>query len=78
MSHEAYCEDFFITADKNTIALVEQLVLWKKRNLTLYAADVLNLMIDNNLITMVEVEQIMESTKNKPLDIILPTSYISQ
>lgn len=76
MSHEAYCEDFFITADKNTIAFVEQIVLWKKRNLTLYAADVLNLMIDNNLITMVEVEQIMESIRNKSLDITLPTRYI--
>jgi len=76
MSHEAYCEDFFITADKNTVAFVEQIVLWKKRNLTLYAADVLNLLIDNNLISLVEVEQIMESTKNNSLDIALPTRYI--
>lgn len=76
MSHEAYCEDYFTTADKNTVAFVEQIVLWKKRNLTLYAADVLNLMIDNNLISLVEVEQIIESSKNKPLDITLPTRYI--
>jgi hypothetical protein len=76
MSHEAYCEDFFTTADKNTIAFVEQIMIWKKRNLTLYPTDVLNLMIDHNLISMVEVEQIIESTKNKSLDITLPTRYI--
>lgn len=76
MSHEAYCEDYFTTADKNTVAFVEQVLMWKKRNLTLYAADVLNLMIDNNLISLVEVEQIMESTRNKSLDITLPTRYI--
>lgn len=76
MSHEAYCEDYFTTADKNTVAFVEQVLMWKKRNLTLYATDVLNLMIDNNLISLVEVEQIMESTKNNSIDITLPTRYI--
>jgi hypothetical protein len=76
MSHEAYCEDFFTTADKNTINFVEQIVLWKRRNLMLYPDDILNMLIDNNLITMVEVEQIIDTTKQKSLDITLPTRYI--
>jgi hypothetical protein len=77
MSHEAYCEDFFTTADKNTINFVEQIVLWKRRNLMLYPDDILNMLIDSNLITMVEVEQIIDTTKQKSLDITLPTRYIS-
>jgi hypothetical protein len=76
MSHEAYCEDFFTTADKNTINFVEQIVLWKRRNLMLYPDDILNMLIDNNLITIVEVEQIIDTTKQKSLDITLPTRYI--
>lgn len=76
MAHEAFCEDYFITADKNTVAFVEQVLMWRKKKWTLYPTDVLNLMIDNNLISLVEVEQIMESTKNNSLDITLPTRYI--
>ena len=76
MAHEAFCEDYFITADKNTVAFVEQVLMWRKKKWTLYATDVLNLMIENNLISAIEVEQIIESTTNKPLDITLPTRYI--
>jgi len=78
MSHEAYCEDFFTTADKNTINFVEQITLWKKRNLMLYPNDVLNMLIDCNMITMVEVEQILEMTNKKQVDITLPTRYIAE
>lgn len=76
MSHEAYCEDFFMTADKNTIKFVEQICLWKKRKLMLYPTDVLNMLIDCNMVSMVEVEQILEATSKKPVDITLPTRYI--
>lgn len=78
MSHEAYCEDFFTTADKNTINFVEQITMWKKRNLMLYPTDVLNMLIDCNLISMVEVEQIIEASSKKPVDITLPTRYIAE
>ena len=78
MSHEAYCEDFFTTADKNTIKFVEQICMWKKRNLVLYPTDVLNMLIDCNLINMVEVEQILEMTGEKVVDITLPTRYIAE
>jgi hypothetical protein len=77
MNSDLFCEDFFTTADKNTINLVQQIVMWKRKNLMLYPDDILNMLIDNNLITMVEVEQIIDMTNQKSLDISLPTRYIS-
>ena len=78
MSHEAYCEDFFVTADKNTVKFVEQICMWKKKNMMLYPTDILNMMIDCNLLTIVEAEQIMEVTNKKQVDITLPTRYIAE
>lgn len=78
MSHEAYCEDFFVGADEKVIKLIEQICLWKTKNLMLYPNDVLNMLIDCNLVNMVEVEQILEASKKKDVDITLPTRYISE
>ena len=43
-----------------------------------YPNDVLNMLIDCNMITMVEVEQILEMTNKKQVDITLPTRYIAE
>ena len=77
MDSDLFCEDYYIGADKKIVNLVEHLLAWKKSNHMLYSADVLNMMIDLNLISMVEVLQIIDSTGNKKLDITLPTSYIT-
>ena len=77
MDSDLFCEDYYVSADEKIVNLVEQILAWKKSSVMLYPADVLNMMIDLNLISMVEVLQIIESTNNKHLDITLPSRYIS-
>lgn len=56
--------------------LAEKIVVWMKYKQLLYPVDVLNLMIDCNLISISEVEEIIESTMKKPIDLGLPNIYI--
>lgn len=78
MTHEAFGEDYFKPVDKNVVNLVEQICMWSRKSYVMYPTDVLNMLIENNIITKVEVDNIVEQTNKKPLDITLPTSYISQ
>lgn len=65
-----------MTATSETKQLAEKIVVWMKYKQLLYPVDVLNLMIDSNLISISEVEDIIESTMKKPIDLGLPNRYI--
>jgi hypothetical protein len=78
MTHEAYCEDFFKPANENVVKIVEQISMWSRKSYVLYPTDVLNMLIEHNLISQVEVEKIVNDTRQKPLDLTLPQRYIGE
>jgi hypothetical protein len=56
--------------------LAEKIIVCMKYKQLLYPADVLNLMIDCNLISITETEEMIETITKKPLDLRLPNRYI--
>jgi hypothetical protein len=60
------------------LKVVEQLVIWRKHKQLLYPIDVINMMIQNGLVTESEVREIIEANDKKSLDIKLPPVYISE
>lgn len=77
MDTDLFCEDFYQAPDEKVVKLVTQLLAWKRQNLMLYPNDVLNMLIDNGLITKYDIQNIIDDVEKKTLDISLPTSYIS-
>jgi hypothetical protein len=77
MDTDLFCEDFYQAPDEKVVKLVTQLLAWKRQNLMLYPNDVLNMLIDNDLITKYDIQNIIDDVEKKTLDISLPTSYIS-
>lgn len=57
--------------------VVEQLAMWRRKKFSLFPEDVMNMLIENGLITKDEVEQVIENAKKKELDIHLPKVYIT-
>lgn len=57
--------------------VVEQLAMWCRKKFSLFPEDVMNMLIENGLITKDEVEQVIENAKKKELDIHLPKVYIT-
>ena len=60
------------------LKVVEQLAIWKTHKQLLYPIDVMNMMIDNGVVTESEVREVIESVKKKQLDIRLPSVYINE
>lgn len=77
MNSDLFCEDYYQAPDEKVVKLVTQLLAWKKYNLLLYPNDVLNMLIDNGLITKYDIQNIIDDVEKKTLDITLPTCYIS-
>ena len=57
--------------------VVEQLAMWLRKKFTIFPEDVMNILIENGLITVEDVQQIIENTQKKELDIRLPKVYIT-
>ena len=57
--------------------VVEQLAMWRRKKFSLFPEDVMNMLIENGLITKEEVEKIIEDGSKKELDIRLPKVYIT-
>jgi len=51
--------------------------MWRRKKFSLFPEDVMNMLIENGLITKDEVEQVIENAKKKELDIHLPKVYIT-
>lgn len=57
--------------------VVEQLAMWRRKKFSLFPEDVMNMLIENGLITEEDVQQVIEKAKKKELDIRLPKVYIT-
>lgn len=55
---------------------IKQIIIWKKYKQLLYPDDVLNMMIDCNLIKYIDLEELIKEIDKKPLDLLLPNTYI--
>ena len=66
---------FFLMTDIEKV--VEQLAMWRRKKFSLFPEDVMNMLIENGLITKEEVEKIIEDGSKKELDIRLPKVYIT-
>lgn len=74
MSHEAYGEDYYTSPDSKVVALVEEIYAWRRQSL--YAHDVLNMLIDSGLINLHDVKNIIDKDNIKQRAAKLPTSHI--
>lgn len=77
MDTDLFCEDFYIEPDPKIVKFIEEVYKWKRQNLMLYPNDVMNLLIETGNVAMIDVLNIFAKAENKPLDITLPTCYIS-
>ena len=77
MDSDLFCEDYYTPPNENIVKLVTQLLAWKRQNLMLYPNDVLNMLIDCEFLNKYEMQNIIDDVDKKPLDISLPTCYIS-
>ena len=77
MDSDLFCEDYYQPPDAKIVKIIEQLEAWRRKRLTLYSNDVMNMLIDAELITVHDTENILNSLQNKSVDITLPTCYIS-
>lgn len=57
--------------------VVEQLAMWRRKKFSLFPEDVMNMLIENGLITAEDVQQVIENAQKKELDIHLPKVYIT-
>lgn len=57
--------------------VIEQLAMWRRKKFSLFPEDVMNMLIENDLITEDNVRQVIETTQKKELDIRLPKVYIT-
>jgi hypothetical protein len=57
--------------------VVEQLAMWRRKKFSLFPEDVMNMLIENGLITVEDVQQVIEKAQKKELDIRLPKVYIT-
>lgn len=57
--------------------VVEQLAMWRRKKFSLFPEDVMNMLIENGLITAEDVQQVIEKAQKKELDIHLPKVYIT-
>lgn len=51
---------------EKVVALAKEVAMWKKYNQTLIAEDVLNMILDNEMLTKAEMKEIMEKTNHHP------------
>jgi hypothetical protein len=77
MNSELFCEDYYIQTNEQTIKFVEEIYKWKKKNLTMYPNDVINILIETGNLSTLDVLNIFQKAEKKSLDITLPTCYIS-
>jgi hypothetical protein len=77
MNSELFCEDYYIQTNEQTIKFVEETYKWKKKNMTMYPNDVINILIETGNLTTLDVLNIFQKAEKKSLDITLPTCYIS-
>jgi hypothetical protein len=77
MNSELFCEDYYIQTNEQTIKFVEEIYKWKKKNMTMYPNDVINILIETGNLTTLDVLNIFQKAEKKSLDITLPTCYIS-
>jgi len=66
---------FFLVTDIEKV--VEQLAMWSRKKFSLFPEDVMNILIENGLITAEDVQQVIENAQKKELDIRLPKVYIT-
>lgn len=76
MQNDLFCEDYYQPPNPNIVKMIEQLEGWRRKHLTLYPNDVINMLIDAELITVYDAEKILKIVQEKSLDITLPTCYI--
>ena len=57
--------------------VVEHLAMWRRKKFSLFPEDVMNMLIENGLITAEDVQQVIEKAQKKELDIRLPKEYIT-
>ena len=57
--------------------VVEQLAMWRRKKFTIFPEDVMNMLIENGVISEENVQQVVESAQKKELDIRLPKVYIT-
>jgi hypothetical protein len=57
--------------------VVEQLAMWLRKKFTIFPEDVMNMLIENGVISEENVQQVVESAQKKELDIRLPKVYIT-
>ena len=77
MNSELFCEDYYIQTNEQTIKFVEEIYKWKKKNLTMYPNDVINILIETGNLSTLDVLNIFQKAEKKSIDITLPTCYIS-
>lgn len=77
MNSELFCEDYYIQPNEKIVKFVEEIYKWKKKNLTMYPNDVINILIETGNLSTLDVLNIFQKAEKKSLDITLPTSYIS-
>ena len=63
--------------NENYKDFAKQIVIWKKYKQIIYPEDILNMMIDCNLISYTELNEIIKESDKKVLDLKLPNTYIS-
>ena len=77
MNSELFCEDYYIQTNEQTIKFVEEIYKLKKKNLTMYPNDVINILIETGNLSTLDVLNIFQKAEKKSIDITLPTCYIS-
>ncbi len=76
MNSELFCEDYYIQPNENIVKFIEEIYKWKKKNLTMYPNDVINILIETGNLSTLDVLNIFAKAEKKSLDITLPTCYI--
>jgi hypothetical protein len=66
------------SSSPQALEMMKQVVAWKARNFTMYPDDVLNMLIDNGLVQTFQVNSQITQQKQSPVDVKLPTSYITE
>lgn len=61
-------------ADTKTRDAIRQFLAWRKKNHGFTPTDAINILIDSDLISKSEVEEMLKETPKTP---VLPTSHIS-
>jgi hypothetical protein len=54
----------------------KQIIAWRKAGHSMYAEDVLNMMIEHNIITLSEARRLIQENKEKPQEAKLPKTYL--